>query len=222
MKLVILNRDGTLNQLGEDFLTSPEDWIPEPGALEAVAKLNHAGWHVAVATNQPGLGRGLLDAVTLHAIHAKMHKLLAAVGGRVDAVFYCPHTPEDECSCRKPAAGLLVQITDRFGVEPTQVHVVGSSVSMLQAGAAIGASLHLVCTGKAASIVPGQVLPPGYPQGTKVYADLNAFADALLTMDVAPAPHAQQAKPAAESEVVPAILSVPVAPAPTSGASQAG
>lgn len=188
MKLVIVNRDGTLNQLGEDFLTSPQEWIPQPGALEAVARLNHAGWHVVVATNQPGLGRGLLDAQAMNAIHTKMHRLVAAVGGRIDAVFCCPHTPEEGCNCRKPAPGLLLQIVDRFGVDMANVHVVGSSVSMLQAGAACGAMLHLVCTGKAEQITPGQMLPPGYPVGTRVHADLAAFAEAVLTVEAAPAP----------------------------------
>lgn len=180
MKLVILDRDGTLNLAGDDFITTPDEWRPQPGALEAVARLNHAGWHVVVATNQPGLGRGLFDALALNAIHAKMHRQLAAVGGRIDAVFYCPHTPEEDCQCRQPAPGLLVQLCERLGVEPAQAHVVGSNVAHLQAGAAVGAHLHLVCTGKAALLAPGQTLPPGYPPGTQVHADLDAFAATLV------------------------------------------
>jgi D-glycero-D-manno-heptose 1,7-bisphosphate phosphatase len=107
MKLVILERDGTINHDGDPFITSPEDWAPLPGALDAIARLNHAGFHVAVASNQPGLGRGLIDVATLNTIHSRMHKMLAAVGARVDAVFFCPHTAEDSCTCRKPLAGLV-------------------------------------------------------------------------------------------------------------------
>jgi D-glycero-D-manno-heptose 1,7-bisphosphate phosphatase len=119
MKLVILDRDGTINQDSADYVKAPSEWQPLPGALEAIAKLNHAGWHVVVATNQSGLGRGLFDVASLNAMHAKMHTMLAAVGGRIDAVFYCPHAPEDVCRCRKPEPGLFEQIGDRFGVELT-------------------------------------------------------------------------------------------------------
>ena len=106
MKLAILDRDGTLNPLADDYITSADEWMAVPGALEAIARLNHGGWHVVVATNQPGLGRGLFDVVALNAIHAKMHRQVSAVGGRIDAVFYCPHAADEECACRKPAPGL--------------------------------------------------------------------------------------------------------------------
>ena len=117
MKIVILNRDGTINALGSDeYVASPDDWVALPGALEAIARLNRAGWHVVVASNQPGLGRGMFDVATLNAIHAKMHRQLAAVGGRIDAVFYCPHAPDEACTCRKPAPGLLEQICERYEI----------------------------------------------------------------------------------------------------------
>src|SRR6218665_646202 len=147
MKLAILDRDGTLNPLGDDYITSADEWTAVPGALEAIARLNHAGWHVVVATNQPGLGRGLFDVVALHAIHAKMPRQQAALGGRIDAVFYCPHALDEDCNCRKPAPGLLEQICERYGVEPHDVQVVGNCAAHLQAGAALGAQLHLVWTG---------------------------------------------------------------------------
>ncbi|MBP6494625.1 MAG: D-glycero-beta-D-manno-heptose 1,7-bisphosphate 7-phosphatase, partial [Rhodoferax sp.] len=117
MKLVILDRDGTINAATAEFVQSPAEWIPLPGALEAIARLNHAGWHVVVASNQAGLGRGLFDVDTLNAIHTKMHKMLAAVGGRVDAIFYCPHAPDEGCHCRKPEPGLFEQIADRYGID---------------------------------------------------------------------------------------------------------
>ena len=102
MKLVILDRDGTINEDSADYVKSPEEWTPLPGALEAIARLNHGGWHVVIASNQSGLGRGLFDVSTLNAMHAKMHGLLAEVGARIDAVFYCPHAPDAACHCRKP------------------------------------------------------------------------------------------------------------------------
>ncbi|MGP1629634.1 MAG: D-glycero-alpha-D-manno-heptose-1,7-bisphosphate 7-phosphatase, partial [Giesbergeria sp.] len=144
MKLVILERDGTLNALvpGDDFVATPDDWHPLPGALEAVARVNRLGWHAVVATNQAGLGRGLFDVATLNAVHAKMHRLLAAAGGRIDAVFYCPHAPGEACSCRKPAPGLFEQICERYGLAAADVIVVGYSAAHLQAGAAVGAQLH--------------------------------------------------------------------------------
>ena len=183
MKLAILDRDGTLNALGDGFIASPDEWVPVPGALEAVARLNHAGWHVVVATNQPGLGRGLFDAQTLVAIHAKMHRQLATLGGRIDAVFYCPHAVDEDCACRKPAPGLLEQIADRYGVEHHDVRVIGSCAAHLQAGAAAGArQLHLVCTGQSAQVAPGGPLPSNLPVGTQVHASLGDCVDQLLSV----------------------------------------
>jgi D-glycero-D-manno-heptose 1,7-bisphosphate phosphatase len=186
MKLVILDRDGTINVDSDAFIKSPEEWLPMPGALEAIARLNHAGWHVAVASNQSGLGRGLFDVGSLNAIHAKMHKMLAAHGGRIDAVFYCPHSPEEGCTCRKPQSGLFEQIAERFAVDLKLVPVVGDTVRDLQAGARVGCPPHLVLTGKAESL-RGLTLPPDFPPQTRVHEDLAAFADWLIA-NPAPAP----------------------------------
>ena len=179
-KLVILDRDGTINQDSDEYVKSADEWIPLPGALEAIARLNHAGWHVVVASNQSGLGRGLFDVAALNAMHTKMHKLLAAAGGRVDAVFYCPHSPEETCGCRKPLPGLYEQIGERYGMDLQGVHTVGDSLRDLQAGAAVGCATHLVYTGKGEQL-KGQALPPDYPAGTLTHTDLGAFADWLLT-----------------------------------------
>ena len=201
MKLVILDRDGTINALVDDtFITSPDDWHALPGTLEAIAQLNHAGWRVVVATNQPGLGRGLLDVTTLNAIHARMHKQLAAVGGRIDAVFYCPHTVEDACTCRKPLPGLLEQICERYGVDPRGVPVVGNCAAHLQAGAALAAPLHLVCSGASIDIDPAAPLSDDWPPGTRAHATLAAFAEHLLTH-----PAVVAAAPAAPSATAGAI-----------------
>ncbi len=180
MKLCILDRDGTINEDSAEFVKSPNEWRPLPGALEAIAKLNHAGWHVVVATNQSGLGRGLFDVVSLNAMHAKMHTMLAAVGGKVDAIFYCPHAPDDHCHCRKPESGLFEQIGERFGVDLTGMPCTGDSLRDLIAGAAVGCEPHLVLTGKAFSL-RGKPLPDNYPAGTRVHEDLMAFADYLVT-----------------------------------------
>ena len=189
MKIAILDRDGTLNQIGEEgFIGSAEAWKAQRGALEAVARLNRAGWHVVVATNQPGLGRGLFDVTELNAVHARMHREMAAAGARVDAVFYCPHAPDEECHCRKPGTALFEQIAERFGVEGHQLWVIGSCVAHLQAGAAMGARLHLVCTGASAGVSLDGELPPGLPAGTRRHASLAALADALVPADAAPAP----------------------------------
>jgi D-glycero-D-manno-heptose 1,7-bisphosphate phosphatase len=178
MKLVILDRDGTINSDSDEFVKTPDEWLPLPGALEAIARLNHAGWHVVIASNQSGLGRGLFDVVALNAMHTKMMKLLALQGGRIDAVFYCPHTAEDNCRCRKPLPGLFEQIGARFGMPLKGVPTVGDSVRDVVAGAAAGCEPHLVLTGKSEAYRGAP--PEGLPAGTLVHQDLPAFADFLL------------------------------------------
>ena len=184
MKLVILDRDGTINEDRDDFVKSPAEWQPLPGALEAIARLNRAGWHVVVATNQSGLARGYFDAVTLGAIHTKMLGALAACGGRIDAIFFCPHGPNEGCECRKPAPGLFRQIAARYGIELDRVPHVGDSLRDLQAGAAAGCgSSHLVLTGKSARLDAAErEALAGQVAGTRVHADLAAFAEHLLAV----------------------------------------
>jgi D-glycero-D-manno-heptose 1,7-bisphosphate phosphatase len=180
-KLVILDRDGTINEDRDDFVKSPEEWVPLPGALEAIARLNHSGWHTVIATNQSGLGRGTFDMTTLNAMHVKMNQLLAKQGGRIDAVFFCPHTPDDACACRKPLPGLFEQIGERFGMTLRDVPVVGDTLRDLQAGAAAGCKPHLVRTGKAQHLTDEQVeaLCAQVP-GTTVHRDLAAFAEHMV------------------------------------------
>lgn len=184
LKLVIIDRDGTLNVFREGYIKSPDEWEPLPGALEAVALLNRAGWHVVLATNQPGLGRGVMDMAAFNAIHAVMHAQLAAAGARVDAVFFCPHSAEDNCPCRKPAPGLLLEIGQRYGVDLTTVHAVGDALRDVQAAAAAGCKPHLVCTGEGAQW-QGRPLDAAFPPHTRVHADLLAFAQTLLAEEEA-------------------------------------
>ena len=180
MKLVILDRDGTINEDRDDYVKSPEEWVPVPGALEAIARLNHAGWHTVIATNQSGLARGLFDMATLNAIHARMNRELAMFGGRIDAVFFCPHGPDDGCTCRKPLPGLIAMIGERYGVELRETYVVGDSLRDLQAGAAVGCAPHLVRTGKGARLDEAALgrMAAELPRAV-VHADLAEFAQQL-------------------------------------------
>jgi D-glycero-D-manno-heptose 1,7-bisphosphate phosphatase len=171
-KLVILDRDGVINVDSDAFIKSPDEWVAIPGSLEAIARLNQAGYRVAIASNQSGIGRGLFDMAALNAMHEKMNRTAAAVGGRIDAVFFCPHTQEDECECRKPKPGMLQQIVERFEIDPADTPMVGDSLRDLQAGAALGFALHLVLTGKGRKTLAAGNLPPN----TKVHDDLRTFA----------------------------------------------
>jgi len=181
-KLVILDRDGTINHDSLDYIKSADEWEPLPGALEAIARLTQAGWHVVVASNQSGLGRGLFEVSDLNDIHTKMHAMVAALGGRIDAVFYCPHGPDEGCHCRKPEAGLFEQISDRFGFGLKDVPAVGDSVRDLIAGVATGCQPHLVLTGKSAGL-RGRTLPETLPAGTQVHEDLAGFVETLLEQE---------------------------------------
>jgi D-glycero-D-manno-heptose 1,7-bisphosphate phosphatase len=181
MKLVVLGRDGTLNQYRDDHVKSVEELQPLPGALEAVARLNHAGWHTVLATNQPGIGRGLLDMSSLNAIHIRLNQLLAEKGGRLDAAFFCPHSPEENCECRKPLPGMLQQIGERFGVDLATVHMVGASLGDIQTAHAAGCQPHLLRSDRLGAIDESQLaaLAAQVP-GTKVHANLSAFAEYLI------------------------------------------
>lgn len=174
-KLIILDRDGVINQDSDLYIKSPDEWIPIPGSPEAIARLNQWGWRVVVCTNQSGIGRGLFGMDTLNAIHDKMIKTLAHAGGSIDAIFYCPHTNADECDCRKPRAGMLKEVAARYNVELADVPVVGDSLRDLQSALAVGAQPMLVLTGKGKKTK----LDPALPPGTPVFADLAAVAKAL-------------------------------------------
>ena len=186
VKLVILGRDGILNDFRDDHVKAPEEWVPIPGALEAVARLNHAGWHAVVATNQSGIGRGMIDMASVNAVHAHMLRQLMAVGGRIDAVFFCPHTPEDGCDCRKPLPGLMRDIAKRYNIDPKHVPMVADTLRDLQAAQAAGCEPHLVLSGRAATLDAAQIkhLIEQVPH-TLVHVDLAAFAEHLLTRHLA-------------------------------------
>jgi D-glycero-D-manno-heptose 1,7-bisphosphate phosphatase len=172
MKLVILDRDGVINYDSPSYIKSPDEWKPIPRSLDAIAQLTQADYRVVVATNQAGVGRGLIEMATLNAIHDKMHRAVGQAGGRIDAVFYCPHAMEANCSCRKPKPGLLEDIGRRFNTSLKDVPCIGDALRDLQAAVAVGALPILVLTGKGALTQREGGLPPS----TRVYADL---ADAV-------------------------------------------
>jgi D-glycero-D-manno-heptose 1,7-bisphosphate phosphatase len=175
MKLVILDRDGVINDDSDSYIKGPDEWRPIPGSLEAIARLNHAGYHVILATNQSGVGRGLFEVSTLNAIHDKMHRALAQIGGRIDAIFFCPHAHDANCGCRKPKAGLLDEISRRFNVDMHGVPNIGDSLRDLQAAVVVGSTPMLVLTGKGEKTRR----EGGLPEGTQIFADL---ADAVRSI----------------------------------------
>ena len=168
MKLVILDRDGVINIDSAQFIKNPAEWKPIPGSLEAIARLNHMGYRVVIASNQSGVGRGLFDMAALNAINDKMYRALSHLGGRIDALFYCPHAADAGCECRKPKPGMLVDIGQRFNVDLTGVPTIGDSLRDLQAAHAVGAQPVLVLTGKGTKTQA----EGGLPDNTLVFADL--------------------------------------------------
>ena len=176
MKLVILDRDGVINFDSEHFVKSAAEWKALPGSLEAIARLTQAGYRVVVATNQSGIGRGLFDMDTLNAMHEKMHRAVRAVGGRIDAVFYCPHSADSNCDCRKPKPGMFNRIGACFNADMSEAYAIGDSLRDLLAAAAAGARPILVLTGKGVETQAENK----QPEGTQVFADLAAAVEHIL------------------------------------------
>lgn len=175
MKLVILDRDGTIGEDSAGHGDKEQYWQPLPGALEAIARLNHDGWHVVVASNQAGLGGGVYEMAMLNTLQAQMYKQLTTVGARVDALFFCPHAPDEACHCRKPESGLFEQIGERYGIELQGTPAVGDSVEDMVAAVSAGCEPHLVLTGQGAQY-RGRELPGIFPRETRVHEDLAAFS----------------------------------------------
>jgi D-glycero-D-manno-heptose 1,7-bisphosphate phosphatase len=181
VKLVILDRDGVINQDSDEFIKNPAEWIALGGSLEAIARLNYFGFKVAVASNQSGIARGLMTLDDLNAIHQKMRQQLDRVGGLIEGVFFCPHGADDGCDCRKPAPGLLYQIKGRLGVELEGVAVVGDSLRDLQSAATVGAKPILVETGKG---LKTRTQLSGELAKTPCFPDLSAATEYILAMEL--------------------------------------
>lgn len=176
MQMVILDRDGVINEDSDAFIKSPQEWIPIPGSLEAIAKLHRADYRVVIATNQSGLARGLLDFDMLMRIHDKMLHQIADAGGVIEAIFFCPHGPTERCKCRKPAPGMFTEIATRFKINLTGVPAIGDSLRDIEAAQAVRARPILVKTGKGQRTVAREENLPG----VEVYEDLAMAVDVLL------------------------------------------
>lgn len=175
-RLVILDRDGVINHDSPDFIKTPDEWIPIDGSLDAIARLNRAGFIVAIATNQSGVARGLFTLATLAEINARMLERITAAGGEIAGIFFCPHGPDDECDCRKPRPGLYLRIAAALGRDLAGVPVIGDSLRDLEAAVAVGARPILVRTGKGEKTSTDARLPPG----TEIFPDLAAAVAALI------------------------------------------
>lgn len=178
IKLVVLDRDGVINQDSDDYIKTPEEWIPIPGSLEAIARLNHAGYRVIMATNQSGLGRGYFSIDAINAIHRRMRRELSAFGAQIEAIFLCPHAPDTNCRCRKPLPGLLEDIAKRLRIDMAGIPVIGDSFRDIQAAVAVGAAPSLVLTGKGQSTVREYM---DSLVDVPTYKDLSTAVNALLT-----------------------------------------
>ena len=173
---IILDRDGVINVDSDQFIKTPEEWLPIEGSLEAIARLKQAGFVVGIASNQSGIGRGLFDLATLNAMHEKMQQLLAKLGAHIDMIAFCPHTPEDHCDCRKPLPGLYRQLAKRWEIELEGIPVVGDSLRDLEAAMTVNARPLLVRTGKGATTV--EQLPDQW--SIPVFDDLAQAVNHLL------------------------------------------
>ena len=175
MKLVMLDRDGTINHDSDHYIKSLDEWRPLKGSLEAIARLTQAGYRIVVATNQSGIARGLFTTKALFDIHDALQRAAAQAGGRIDAFFFCPHAADAACQCRKPQPGMLLEVARRFNVALEDTYMVGDALRDVQAAAAAGARPVLVLTGKGEKTEAEGGLPPG----TQVFPDLAAFAEHL-------------------------------------------
>jgi D-glycero-D-manno-heptose 1,7-bisphosphate phosphatase len=176
-RLVILDRDGVINRDSSSFVKTPAEWVPLPGSIQAIAKLSGAGFHVAIASNQSGLARGLFDRKALRGMHRKLRRLVGAEGGAVARIEVCPHGPNDGCTCRKPRPGLLNRLGRHFGVALDGVPVIGDSLRDLQAALSAGGRPILVRTGngrKTEAALTGELAK------VEVFDDLSAAAAALI------------------------------------------
>lgn len=178
-KWIVLDRDGVINVDSDDYIKSPEEWHAIPGSLEAIAKLNWAGYHVLVASNQSAIAKGLLTEKNLTLIQQKMENELILVGGHLDGFFFCPHNPEDNCDCRKPKPGLLTAIAAQLNISLKDAPAIGDSLRDIQAAKSAGCLPILVLTGKGEKTLQ---LNSDHPdlKGVAVFPDLAAAVSNLL------------------------------------------
>ncbi|MFV1997794.1 MAG: D-glycero-beta-D-manno-heptose 1,7-bisphosphate 7-phosphatase [Acidiferrobacterales bacterium] len=178
MNLIILDRDGTINEDSDDYIKSPDEWIPLPGSIEAIGRLTRAGYRVVVATNQSGVSRGLYDMDMLNHINTRMINAVRDHGGEIDGIFFCPHGPDDHCDCRKPKPGLFNEIATRLKTNLSGIYSVGDSERDIVAARQGGAVPVLVRTGKGEGTLANA--DKENLEGVPVFDDLAAFTDSLL------------------------------------------
>jgi D-glycero-D-manno-heptose 1,7-bisphosphate phosphatase len=174
-RILVLDRDGVINHDSDDYIKSPDEWLPIAGSPEAIARMCKAGWRTVVASNQSGVARGLFSMSTLAAINQKMCAMIERAGGLIDAIFFCPHAPNAGCDCRKPRPGMLQEVLDRYRVTPGEIIFVGDQMRDLLAARAIGCRFILVLTGRGVECAAD----PAFPATTEVFADLAAVAETL-------------------------------------------
>jgi len=181
MKLIILDRDGVINEDSDAFIKSPDEWIPIKGSVEAIGRLYRAGYRVVVLSNQSGIARGLFDIDTLNQIHLKMIGAVREHGGEIDGVFFCPHGPDDHCDCRKPKSGMFLQLEDRLQLKLNGVVAIGDTERDIIAARDVGAQPVLVRSGKGERTLKSA--DPANLDGVPVYSNLAAAVDAILSRE---------------------------------------
>ncbi len=185
MQVVILDRDGVINRDSVDYIRTPDQWLPLPGSLEAIARLCRADYRVVVVSNQSGVGRGLFDIHTLNRVNDRMLELVREKGGEIDAIFFCPHHPDADCPCRKPRTGMFEEVAERLKISLRGVPAVGDSLRDIEAASAVGALPILVQSGcRPVSEADLHKALGGAAERVLVYADLAGFTDAWLAGEV--------------------------------------
>jgi len=179
MKYIVLDRDGVINEDSDAYIKSPKEFIPIPGSLEAMARLNKAGYKIIISTNQSGIARGYFSEATLAEMHEKLNTLLAKQGGELEEIVYCPHGPDDECDCRKPKPGMLNRIISKYAIVPADLFVIGDSLRDLQSALTVGAKPVLVETGKGLQTKLKLNKLPEFAD-IPIYKDLSIAVNAIL------------------------------------------
>lgn len=183
-KLIILDRDGVINEDSDNYVRSIDEWIPVPGSIKAIAELCKAGYTVTVATNQSGLARGYFPESELTAMHQKMTDLVEAEGGKISAIEFCPHGPGDHCECRKPKAGMMMRILSDFEVEASEAWVIGDSLRDIQAGQLAGCKTALVKTGKGERTLKTIAEKEPQYKAVPLFNNLKDFTEQLLSKEI--------------------------------------
>ena len=175
---IVMDRDGVVNEDSDDYIRCASDWVPISGSMDAIAKLTQSGFRVAVVTNQSGLARGLFDIAALNGIHNKFRDHLALSGGRVEMILFCPHSPTDECNCRKPRLGLFIQLAQRIGFPLNGIPYIGDSITDIEVARSAGMTPMLVMSGKGQKTlgIHGKIL-----DGIRVFQDLREVAEVLVS-----------------------------------------